>query len=420
MNNQAAEPINDATLDGPGKLRVKPRVNVRSGVSSLLLGASVVLIAFNLRPVFASLSAVLPEVLATTRLSPAAASWLTILPVLCLGAFAPLAPRLARRFGTERTLLAVVLLVALGTGLRGLAGVPALFAGSALAGVGIAVGNVLLPGLVKRRFASQAALMTGLYTMALCAGAAAAAGLTVPIEHALGGSWPGALAIWTLPALLAALIWTPQAVAGPDESLGAHHAVRGLWRDPLAWQVTLFMGLQSSLAYSVFGWLAPILRARGMDGVTAGLVVSASIMVQAAACLLVPPLAMRSRNQSGLCAMLVAVAVVALLGLMFAPVSTAWAWSALLGVGQGGLFAAAMLIIVLRSPDPQVAAQLSGMAQGVGYVLAAFGPLLVGVLHDWTGRFDAAAALFVALGLGCAASGFGAGRDRQVLAARTR
>eukprot|EP01036_Dinobryon_divergens_P040271 gene40271-53228_t len=177
----------------------------------ILLGASVVLIAFNLRPVFASLSVVLPEIIKATGLSATAASLLTTLPIVCLGVFAPLAPGLGRRFGTERTLLGCMVLILLGTMLRGTGNIPLLFLASAIAGSGIAVSNVLLSGLVKRDFAKQAALMMGLYTMAVCGGAASAAGLTVPIEHALGGGWTMALAMWALPAAVVTLVWAPQA-----------------------------------------------------------------------------------------------------------------------------------------------------------------------------------------------------------------
>lgn len=379
----------------------------------ILVGAGIVLVAFNLRPVFTSLAAVLPEVQAA-GLSPAGASWLTILPVLCLGLFAPLASGLAGRFGAERVLLGVLLLVAFGTGMRGFAAAPALFAGTALAGMGIAVGNVLLPGLVKRDFSDRAASMTGLYTMALCAGAAGGAGLTPPAEDALGGSWAGALALWALPALIAALAWSPLAIRAAPRAGQAGGNVRGLWRDPLAWQITLFMGFQSAFTYCVFGWLAPILRSRGMDAVSAGMVVSVSILFQVAACLLIPPFAAWCRDQRLLCVVLAVDAVAALLALLFAPLPLVWLWAPLLGSGQGGLFAAAMLVMVLRSPDARVAAGISGMAQGVGYVLASAGPLLVGLLHGWTGGFDAAAVLFVALGLGIALSGLGAGRAVQL------
>ncbi|MFP3543101.1 MFS transporter [Rhizobium sp. SIMBA_035] len=385
-----------------------------SATARILLGVSLVLIAFNLRPVFSSASALLPEIRSGLGLSALGASLLTTLPVVCLGAFSPLAPRLAQRIGSERTLLGVIFLLALGTAMRGLNSIPLLFLGTALAGGCIAVGNVLLPGLVKRDFADRAALMTGCYTMALCAGAASAAGLTLPAEHMLGGSLSGALAIWALPALAVGLIWLPQVLRTKNTAKRSGFRVEGLWRDRLAWQVTLFMGLQSALAYCVFGWLVPILRERGLDGVTAGAIVSMSVMVQAAACLVAPQIAVRGKDQRVINASLCIVAVVALLGLLFAPLWTVWFWAALQGIGQGGLIAVAMTAIVLRSRDSHVAAHLSGMAQCVGYLLAAIGPLVVGMIRSWTGSFAWCAVLFVILGLGAAINGWNAGRALHV------
>jgi len=379
-----------------------------------LLGASLVLIAFNLRPVFSSASALLPEIRDVLGLSPTGASLLTTLPVVCLGLFSPLAPRLAQRYGTERTLLGVVVILALGTALRGLSSIPLLFLGTALAGGCIAVGNVLLPGLVKRDFPDRAALMTGCYTMALCAGAASAAGLTLPIEHVLGGSLDGSLAIWALPALLVALLWLPQVLASRRQVKRTGFRVEGLWRDRLAWHVTLFMGLQSALAYCVFGWLVPILRERGLDGVTAGAIVSVSVMVQAASCLVAPHLAVRGKDQRLINVTLCGFAVVALLGLLFAPLSTVWFWAVLQGIGQGGLIAVAMTVIVLRTRDSHMAAHLSGMAQCVGYLLAAIGPLIVGLIRGWTGSFGWSAVLIVLLGIGAAINGWFAGRALYV------
>ncbi|MBB3562103.1 CP family cyanate transporter-like MFS transporter [Rhizobium sp. BK512] len=407
----ADETMIDAEIDSvPSPLPPQKQ----STTARFLLGASLVLIAFNLRPVFSSASALLPEIRGELGLSPLGASLLTTLPVVCLGAFSSLAPRLAQRIGTERTLLGVLLLLTLGTALRGFSSVPLLFFGTALAGAAIAVGNVLLPGLVKRDFAANTALMTGLYTMALCAGAASAAGLTLPIEHALGGSLDGALSVWALPALLVGLIWLPQVFASSRQARRSGFRVEGLWRDKLAWQVTLFMGLQSALAYCVFGWLVPILRERGLDGIVAGGIVSVSVMVQAAACLFVPHIAVRGKDQRLINVTLCAFAVVALLGLLFAPLSTVWIWAVLQGIGQGGLIAAAMTAIVLRSRDPHVAAHLSGMAQCVGYLLAAVGPFIVGLIRGWTGSFAWCAVLFVALGLGAAFNGWRAGRALHV------
>jgi CP family cyanate transporter-like MFS transporter len=391
---------------------------VRSTAARFLLGLSLVLIAANLRPVFSSLSSILPEVVAGAGLSTTSASVLTTLPVVCLGLFAPLAPRLGQRFGAERVLLTVLLVLAVGTGLRGLGWVPVLFFGTILSGAAIAVGNVLLPGVVKRDFPDKAAMMTGLYTMALCAGAAAAAGLTVPVEKALG-DWRPALAVWALPALLVACVWAPQTLRSDSGRSHQKHRVEGLWRDPLAWQVTFFMGLQSAFAYIVFGWLAPILRERGLDAATAGLVVSTSVMVQVAACLVVPSIAVRCRDQRLINTALVSAAMLALLGFIFAPLWSVWILAVVQGIGQGGLIAMAMTMIVLRSPDARVAAYLSGMAQGGGYVVASLGPLLVGLIHSWTGSFAACGWLLLLIGGGGIVAGLGAGRAKHVQVRQT-
>jgi len=389
----------------------------RSG--KVLLAMSVVLIALNLRPVFSSLSVVLPEVMASTGLSPTAASALTTLPVICLGVFAMVAPWLGRRFGTERTLLVCLLMILVGTLLRGTGSVPLLFAATAIAGTGIAISNVLLSALVKRDFAEQAALMMGLYTMAVCAGAAGGAGLTVPLEHALGGDWSGALAVWAAPAAVVTLVWAPQALPRRPIPSESAKAVRGLWRDPLAWQVTGFMGLQSALAYAVMSWLAPILRERGLDAETAGYVVSVAVMTQLVTCLAVPLVAVNCRNQVGIAVGASVLTLIALMSCMFAPTGGVWLWAVLLGIAQGGSFSLALTFIVLRSRDAHVAAQLSGMAQGVGYLIAACGPLLVGLLRGWTGNFDASAFLFGAIGIALLGCAMGAGRNRFVAAVTT-
>ena len=379
----------------------------------VLLGLGLVLIAFNLRPVFSSVSVLLPEILSSTGLSDFGAGLLTTLPVVCLGLFAPVAPWLAQRLGTERSFMALLLVLAFGTALRGFGTWP-LFLGQTLAGACIAVGNVLLPGLVKRDFPDRVPLMTGLYTMALCGGAAVAAGFTVPLEGAFGHSWPAALSAWALPVAVAAAVWLPQMSSRRARARPARFRVVGLWRDPVAWQVTLFMGLQSSLAYSVFGWLAPILRERGLDGVTAGAVVSADVLVQVASCLVTPAVAARCRDQRGVNLFLAACAAGPLAAFVFVPLQFVWPLAIIQGIGQGGLIAIAITMIVLRSPDSHVAAHLSGMAQCVGYLLASGGPLVIGIIRSLTGGFSAAAVLFAVIGVLLAAFGLGAGRALHV------
>ncbi len=388
---------------------VHPSSSKKAVSGGLFLGACLLLIAFNLRPLFSSLSVLLPDVAASLGMSGAVAGYVTTLPVVCLGLFATFAPGLADRHGVERVLLGVLVLIGVGTALRAVDGVTALFLGSAVAGAGIAMGNVLLPSVVKRDFPDKVPLMTGLFTMVLCGGAATAAALAVPLAD-ISGSWRFGLGLWALPAFAVALLWLPHSLKSGSSAATRKLPGIKLLHDGLAWQVACFMGLQSALAYCVLGWMAPILRWRGLDGVTAGFYVSASIMLQVVACLLLPPLAARFRSQSVVNAALACLAAVALMGLVLAPVSWLPAMAVLQGIGQGGLFAMAMTVIILRSPDPRVAARLSGMSQAIGYLLAASGPMLVGMLYEATGAHAAAAWLFAGLGLAAMASGWGAGR----------
>ncbi|CAN5240803.1 MFS transporter [soil metagenome] len=386
----------------------------RSG--RLLLAAGIVGTAFCLRLVFASLSVRLPEVASATGLAPWQIGLLTTLPVLCLGLCAPMAPRLARRWGTERSLFGALALIGLGTAGRALGPVWALFSFSILAGAAIATANVLLPTLVKRDFEDRTALLTGAYVTAISGGAALAAAITVPVEAALGGGWRVGLTMWAAPVVAALLLWSPQLGRKAAAGGGVVLPVAGLWRDPLAWSVALFMGLQSALAFCVLGWLAPILRERGLDAATAGLVLSVLIVVQLATSLTVPAFATRRPSQRMIAVVLSIAGAVGLLGLLLAPLSGVWVWAVVQGLAQGGLFSLALTMVLLRSPDSHVASHLSGMAQSVGYVPAALAPLGVGLLHQWTGGFQVVAGLVALIGIGLVVTGLIAGKATVVMA----
>lgn len=398
----------DAEADDEQVQRQPP---VRHKPWLLLLG--LVLVALNLRPALSSMAPVLGQVSDGLGLSAAQAGLLTTLPVLCLGLFAPLAPMLARRLGSERVVLGILATLALGIVLRSVLGTTGLFLGSLVAGASIGIIGVLLPGIVKRDFPQHAGTLTGVYTMALCLGAAMAAGATVPLAHALGDNWAPALGFWMLPAVLAMLVWLPQARNGHGVHKVAYR-VRGLWRDPLAWQVTLYMGLQSSLAYIVFGWLPSILIGRGLSPTQAGLVLSGSVIMQLVSSLAAPWLATRGRDQRLAIVVVMLVTLCGLFGCLYAPLSGLWGWAVLLGLGQGGTFALALTLIVLRSRDAHVAANLSSMAQGVGYTLASMGPFAVGLVHDLTGGWNALGWVFAVLGAGAIVFGLGAGRALHV------
>jgi CP family cyanate transporter-like MFS transporter len=309
--------------------------------------------------------------------------------------------------------LGIVLTLAGGIILRSAFGEVGLFAGSLIAGASIGIIGVLLPGIVKRDFARQAGAMTGVYTMALCLGAALAAGATVPLSHVFGDRWSMGLGFWMVPAVVAALVWWPQV----GQRHGAHrvaYQVKGLLRDPLAWQVTLYMGLQSSLAYIVFGWLPSILISRGLSATEAGLALSGSIILQLISSLAAPWLATRGRDQRLAIVVVMLLTLGGLFGCLYAPLDGLWGWAILLGLGQGGTFSLALTLIVLRSRDAHVAANLSSMAQGFGYTLASLGPFAVGLVHDWTGGWSAIGWIFAVIGLGAIIAGLGAGRARYV------
>ncbi|WKE65561.1 cyanate transporter [Gallaecimonas kandeliae] len=366
------------------------------------------LVALNLRPALSSLGPVLPDL----GLSATAAGWLTTLPVLCLGLFAPLAPLLAQRLGLGWAVRLALLAILAGVLLRGLGSPWALFGGMVLAGAGIGVAGVLLPGIVKSDFSQKAGLVTGLYTMVLCLGAAAAAGTMVPLAGFFH-STSLALASWALPALLALLIWR----YGQGGNLPLQAArPKPLWHSALAWQVTLYIGLQSALAYSVFAWLPSMLINRGLSPAAAGWLTSVSIFIQAPAALLAPALSHLGRDQKLPIGLSMVATLVGLMLILLA--GDAWLWPAglILGVGQGASFGLALALLVLRSPDSQVAARLSGMAQGLGYCLAALGPLAVGAWQDGFGGWTATAPLLAAISLMATLFGLLAGRNRLIAA----
>ena len=384
----------------------------------IYLGVCLVLIGLNLRTVFSSFAAVLPEIRSDAGLPGWAVVVLTTVPVTLLGVFAPLAPVLARRFGAERVLLGAMAVLTAGLLLRpvelpGVGHLPALLAGTALCGAAIALCNVLLPGLVKRDFPHRLGLMGGLYTTAICASAALGAGFTFPV-FAASGEWTAALWSWALPAAVVLLLFLPLAVR---QRHPRHQAVAdgvNVWRSAVAWQVTIFMVLQAMMSFSVFAWLAPILRERGVDGGTAGLVVSSSIVLQMLGSLFAPALAARFRDQRMINTVVALMTGGGFALSIFGPLDFVWVWTGLLGLGQGSLTAVALTMIMLRTRDGHTAAHLSGMMQGVGYGLGSTGTLMVGQLHQATGSFAAAGLLFLAVGALAAVFGYRAGRNRFI------
>ena len=381
-------------------------------VSALAL-VGVVVLAFNMRTAIGEIPPVLPDL----GLSSAGQSILATVPVVCFGLAALAAPALRTRLGEERGLLLVLVVLLCGVVVRAAWPDGGLFPGTVLVGCGIAVMNVLVPSLIRRRFPGHVGLMTGVYTTALVAGGSLAAATTVPLRDAAGGSLHLALGVWALPVAVAIAAWLPQrrhralpAVAGGRE------AIRALGRSPIAWYVTLFMGMQSLLYYSPLSWLPAIHRDQGIDATTAGFLLSTLNLISIPTTFLAPVLAHKMRDQRPAVAGCVALTAIGLAGILLAPSSTALVWVVVLGLGQGAALSLALLMIVLRAADDHTAARLSSMAQGFGYLLAAAGPLVMGLLHAATGAWDVPLVWLIAL---CAVellAGLAAGRARSVRA----
>ncbi|WP_406147381.1 CynX/NimT family MFS transporter [Streptomyces sp. NBC_01012] len=396
-----------------------PRHHERSGGRAVWMTvAGIVLLALNLRPALVAVSPLTPVIGREAGLSSPAISLLTSLPLLCFGLLAPVSPRLGRRLGMERALLIAMVLVVAGTLVRLLPNMVALFGGTVVIGAGIAVGNVLLPGLIKRDFPHRVGPMMGVYSMTLFAGAASAAGLTVPLQHLSGLGWRAMLACWGALAVLALAVWLPQLRShhrvSSHTATEAAHPVRGLWRQPLAWHVAAFMGLQSLTYYAATAWIPTLLKGAGLSQGVAGWMLSFSSLLGIAGSFLAPVLAER-RMPAGLVAVVSTVLCAAgIVGLLAAPAGAPYLWMLLLGLGQGGAISLAMLFIVQRAPDTRHVAQLSSMAQCFGYILAACGPLALGTLHDATGTWTVPLLALLALLVAQAFFGVLASRERHV------
>ncbi|WP_022928034.1 CynX/NimT family MFS transporter [Patulibacter americanus] len=385
-------------------------------VRTLLLLAALVLVTLNLRPAIVAVSPLLDEIRASTGMSGAEASLLTTLPVFCFGALAPLAPRLARRFGGEAVIAGAMVVLAAGIVVRVVPGTALLIGGTVLIGGAIAVCNVLVPSVIKRDLPHIAGLAMGVYAMALTGGAALAAGLAIPVEDALGTDWRGGLVPWVLPVVLALVAWLPvvRIVRARGEQNGHAAMAGGLWRDPVAWAVTGFMGLQTLQFYTATAWVPTIFVDHGMTQERAGLLLALMNVVGVGSALAAPVLAGRMRRQVGLGVGSVAFWAAAWIGMLAAPVGGALLWMVLMGVAQGATLGVALTLMVLRSPDAAHTAELSGMAQTVGYLVGGFGPLAIGALHDATGDWQASIAVLLVLLVPLTAVAVLAGRARLV------
>lgn len=386
------------------------------GKQRVLLIIGILMIATTLRVTFTGAAPLLDAIRAEYGLTTAQTGLLTTLPLLAFALISPLAAGVARRMGMERSLFAALLLICAGIALRSLPSSLLLFIGTAVIGCGIALGNVLLPGMLKRDFAQHVAKLTGAYSLTMGAAAAIGSAAMVPIAQS-GAGWHGALLTLMIFPLLALLLWLPRLRHGAPAALSATGALhsRGIWRSALAWQVTLYLGINSLIYYIVIGWLPSILISQGFSEAQAGSLHGVLQLATAAPGLLVPLVLHRLRDQRAIAALVALLCAAGALGLWLQPGHAA-IWTVVYGFGSGATMILGLTFIGLRASSAHQAAALSGMAQSVGYLLAACGPPLMGKVHDASGDWHLPLIACALLSVVMALCGAFAGRDREIVA----
>jgi CP family cyanate transporter-like MFS transporter len=382
----------------------------------VLVATAIVLTGLNLRTAVNSVGPVLEELEHGLGLSSGQAGLVTTMPVLCFAAIGFAGPSLSARFRDAHVLSGALLTMAAGLVVRAASGSFWLFlVGTVLAMVGGALGNVLLPALVKRYFPTRTGQLVGAYSTAMLTGGAIASVAAAPIAGATGADgWRWAMGVWAVPAALAVLPWFA-VPARPGTARRDRPAVRmrPLLRSPLAITLALFFGLQSLEAYVMFGWVAQYLRDSGLSAAAAGLLLGANTIVAIPLSAVVAPLTVRSRLQRPMLSLFVACYVAGWVGLWLAPTTVPLLWMLVLAVGMAS-FPMVLTLLGLRARTAETTTALSTFAQGWGYVLAGFGPLLVGILRGVTGGYTGMFVVVLAGVAGLAVSGWFGTRDRYV------
>ncbi|MFI6576404.1 CynX/NimT family MFS transporter [Nocardiopsis sp. NPDC050513] len=389
----------------------------------LLVAAGIGLAALNLRTAITSVGPVLDEVTAGLGMTAVGAGVLTTLPVLCFALFGGLAPTLARRLGDHHLMVYALVALVVGLTARAVVGEPRLFlALSVVALAGGAIGNVILPALVKYHFPDRVGLMTTVYTTALAVGTAVAAAATVPLERATG-DWRIALGSFAAFGVVALLPWLLVLRNGRRGGRGGRVlGVRDVLGTAIGWQSVLYFGTQSSIAYIMFGWFAQMLRDQGMDAQTAGLALSYLTTLGIPMSLVLPTLLTRVRDQRPFVGVFALAYVVGIGGMWFAPMSGVWIWTTFIGVGMGS-FVYALTVFALRTRTGEGTAAMSASSQSLGYLMAGAGPFLFGLLHELSDGWRAPLLLVLALVAVNAVVGLLLGRPRYLedaIAARSR
>lgn len=410
------------------------KVNNKSAKAApVMLIIGILFIAANLRAPLTSVGPLVSLIRDNLHISNTLAGTITSLPLFAFALFSPLIPGMARKFGTEVCFFGSVIILTLGILLRSYAGSFSLFLGTAIIGLAISASNVLMPSLIKKEFPNQVGVMTGLYSVSMSIFAALASGISIPLAVNSGLGWAGALKIWAVLSFISIIIWIPQLrknskmavdnmAADTLEEVNKTNNIDeptmkevSIWKSSLAWQVTIYMGLQSMIFYCIVTWLPSILIQQGMTSSQAGWMLSIMQLALIPTIFFCSILAGHTSSQHSLVMVGSLCIIIGFLGLLLVHgFKSTILWIILLGIGGGFTFSLSMMFFNLRTNNANEAARLSGMAQSIGYLLAAFGPMFFGYLHDATNNWAMPLITLIGVSSVCLLSGLGASRNLSV------
>ncbi|MCH7410734.1 MFS transporter [Belliella sp. DSM 111904] len=357
--------------------------------SSGFLFFGIMLVAFNLRPSITAVGPLIPMIRADLGLSNGWAGFLTTLPLLTFATFSLFAASIGKRLGNAQAILLALFILLIGSVIRVLGGAMWLYIGTGLTGIGIVICNVLLIPLIKNRLPQKTGIVTASYTTGMTLTAAVASGVSAPLALDLGLGWKGSLLSWAVLIVLGILIWSPQAKMPKVAPIPAIQKFKvNVWKSRLAWQISMFMGVQSLLFFTLIAWLPDMMISRGLSPVEAGALMSLMQLIGLVGTFLAPIVAVKFKDQVGIILTLGSFYLLGFSSLFIHVLWVNYIGLTLVGLGLGASISLAYTLIGLRTKSEKVTASLSGMSQSAGYYLAALGPLLFGVVFDVFSDWD--------------------------------
>ncbi len=387
----------------------------------ILIILGIVFISFNLRAPITAVGSVVKMITLEYNLSGTMAGFITTLPLIAFAIVSPFVSKTTKKFGFGKTMMFGLTMILAGEIIRSYTNAIGLFVGTTFMGVGIAIGNVLIPSIIKLKFGKNVGKMTSVYTSSMCIFAAVGAGVSVPLASNMGLGWKNALAVWVALTLFTIIIWLPQlkenakSVSNNQTASLNTSKSTSIWKNKTAWFVTLFMGIQSLLFYSMVAWLPTIVISKGM---TQGFASNMALMYQLVAIpatLVMPTLSDKFRSQKGLVVVNCCIYIVGMILFLMSSSSLLIVLSLILvSLGMGGSISLSIAFISLRSPNAHRASELSGMSQSAGYLLAAVGPTVMGTINDITKSWFVPVLIFIILIVALLLCGLKAGDDVTV------